>query len=215
MLVVCCAATIGIADDESAAPPPSGPKYTLKYKFQPKETVRTKVLQRVVLDTTISGTTQTAETTSGSVKAVAHHADRSRRTDHVRALRGKRRHAAEAQRPRGAQVQQQNRYAAAAGLRSRRQIGRHSVDGDHHRSVGKSFEAGGKTIRRNDRAGKQPDGDSAAGATRCRGRKLERAGRYYDRLGRRRDEADQNAAALHAGKSSATAWRRFPWPRRC
>ena len=68
MIMACCAATIGIADDESAAPPPSGPKYTLKYKFQPKETVRTKVLQRVVLDTTISGTTQTAETTSGSVK---------------------------------------------------------------------------------------------------------------------------------------------------
>ncbi len=54
--------------DKDAPAPPKGPKYTLKYKFKPGETVRTKVLQRVVLDTTIAGSTQTAETTSGSVK---------------------------------------------------------------------------------------------------------------------------------------------------
>lgn len=60
-------ANLAMADD-SAPAAPSGPKYALRYKFQVGETVRTKVLQRVVLDTTISGTTQTAETTSGSVK---------------------------------------------------------------------------------------------------------------------------------------------------
>jgi hypothetical protein len=72
-LLSCVALALGVAtvssraDDEAPAPP-SGPKHTLKYKFTPGEIVRTKVLQRVVLDTTIAGSTQTAETTSGSVK---------------------------------------------------------------------------------------------------------------------------------------------------
>src|SRR5262249_1380063 len=57
------------ADDTPAAPAaPAGPKYTLVYKFHPGDVVRTNVLQHVVLETTIQGTTQTAETTSASVK---------------------------------------------------------------------------------------------------------------------------------------------------
>lgn len=43
-------------------------KYELRYQFRPGEVVRTKVLQQVRLDTTIAGSTQVAETTSGSVK---------------------------------------------------------------------------------------------------------------------------------------------------
>jgi hypothetical protein len=56
------------ADD--AAPPaaPAGPKYTLRYKFQPGEIIRTQVWHQANTETTIAGTTQTAETTSGSVK---------------------------------------------------------------------------------------------------------------------------------------------------
>lgn len=67
----CMAALIAaqnLVAEESAPAPPAGPRHTLSYKFQPGETVRTKVLQRVTLETTISGSTQTAETTSGSVK---------------------------------------------------------------------------------------------------------------------------------------------------
>ncbi len=60
---------IAFAADTSEAPAkPDGPKYTLRYKFRPGEVIRTQVLHRVSLDTTISGTTQTAETISGSVK---------------------------------------------------------------------------------------------------------------------------------------------------
>jgi hypothetical protein len=67
LLAISACACRAVADDDSPAPPP-GPKHELRYKFQPGEIVRTKVLQQVVLDTTISGSTQTAETTSGSVK---------------------------------------------------------------------------------------------------------------------------------------------------
>jgi hypothetical protein len=42
--------------------------YLLKYKFQPGETVRWKVMHRARVNTTVSGTTQTAETISESVK---------------------------------------------------------------------------------------------------------------------------------------------------
>jgi hypothetical protein len=57
--------TAAFADDPS---PPAGPKHTLAYKFKPGELIRTSVLQQVRLDTTIAGSTQTAETVSGSVK---------------------------------------------------------------------------------------------------------------------------------------------------
>ena len=44
------------------------PKYTLRYKFQPGETMRWEVHHRTNVRTTVSGTTQTAETLSISVK---------------------------------------------------------------------------------------------------------------------------------------------------
>jgi len=56
------------ADDAPSAAQPDAKKYTLQYKFKPGEVIRTQVLHRVSLDTTIAGSTQTAETTSGSVK---------------------------------------------------------------------------------------------------------------------------------------------------
>jgi hypothetical protein len=69
VLHVSIAAAIAPAAEENAAPaPPDGPKHALQYKFKPREIIRTQVLHRVSLDTTIAGTTQTAETTSGSVK---------------------------------------------------------------------------------------------------------------------------------------------------
>lgn len=48
----------------------SGPeKYLLRYKFQPDETLRWQVVHRAKIVTTVSGTTQTAETVTSSVKA--------------------------------------------------------------------------------------------------------------------------------------------------
>jgi hypothetical protein len=44
-------------------------KYLLRYKFQPGETLRWNVAHRSQIRTTIAGTTQTAETTTTSVKA--------------------------------------------------------------------------------------------------------------------------------------------------
>jgi hypothetical protein len=66
MLMACCA--VVLADDAASPAIPSGPKYTLRYKFQPGEVIRTQVWHQANSETTISGTTQTAETTSGSVK---------------------------------------------------------------------------------------------------------------------------------------------------
>ncbi|HTQ38839.1 MAG TPA: hypothetical protein VMJ32_07415 [Pirellulales bacterium] len=57
-----------LADDASSPAPSAGPKYTLRYKFQPGEIVRTQVWHQANSETTISGTSQTAESTSGSVK---------------------------------------------------------------------------------------------------------------------------------------------------
>jgi len=56
-------ATVAVGDDEA------GRKYDLKYRFQPGETVRWDVEHRATIRTTVSGTTQTAETLSRSVKA--------------------------------------------------------------------------------------------------------------------------------------------------
>ncbi|HEY1786485.1 MAG TPA: hypothetical protein VGG30_13075 [Pirellulales bacterium] len=44
-------------------------KYTLAYKFKPGEVIRWEVVHRAVVDTTIQGTNQTAETRSISIKA--------------------------------------------------------------------------------------------------------------------------------------------------
>jgi hypothetical protein len=57
--------------DSSASKSDSGStaeKYTLRYQFQPGETVRWEVLQQSQMKTTISGTTKTAEMVSKSVK---------------------------------------------------------------------------------------------------------------------------------------------------
>jgi hypothetical protein len=57
------------ADATQAADSASeGQKFALRYKFRPGEVIRTQVWHQVSLETTISGTTQTADTVSGSVK---------------------------------------------------------------------------------------------------------------------------------------------------
>jgi hypothetical protein len=48
--------------------PSAAPVYLLRYKFNPGEVLRWKVTHRASINTTVSGTTQTAETTSTSVK---------------------------------------------------------------------------------------------------------------------------------------------------
>jgi hypothetical protein len=53
----------------AAAEAPATPQYTLRYVFHPGETLRWEVLHRSSVRTTISGTTQVAETLSTSVKA--------------------------------------------------------------------------------------------------------------------------------------------------
>jgi len=53
---------------EPAKPQPSGRTYLLRYKFKPGESVRWRVVHRAKVETTVSGTTQTAETFSSSVK---------------------------------------------------------------------------------------------------------------------------------------------------
>src|SRR5262252_8556644 len=61
-------ARISVVADEAAGGSSDGQKYALRYKFKPGEVIRTQVWHQVSLETTISGTTQTADTTSGSVK---------------------------------------------------------------------------------------------------------------------------------------------------
>jgi hypothetical protein len=58
------------ADDaaDSKADPPAAAKYLLRYKFEPGETIRWKVLHQAQVRTTVAGTTQTAETYTESVK---------------------------------------------------------------------------------------------------------------------------------------------------
>lgn len=53
---------------EPKKPPAEPPKYTLRYQFQPGETIRWKVVHRACAETTVSGTSQTAETVSTSTK---------------------------------------------------------------------------------------------------------------------------------------------------
>jgi hypothetical protein len=56
------------AAELAGAPPTDPSRYTLRYKFHPGETVRWEVVHRKRVDTTVSGTTQAAETLSKSVK---------------------------------------------------------------------------------------------------------------------------------------------------
>jgi hypothetical protein len=65
------AAALGAEDvkpkaDQASTPEPA---YLLRYKFHAGETLRWNVVHRCQIRTSISGTTQTAETTTGSVKA--------------------------------------------------------------------------------------------------------------------------------------------------
>jgi hypothetical protein len=55
------------AEEQAAAP--DAQKYTLRYRFQANETLRWEVVHRALIKTTVSGTTQTAETLSKSIKA--------------------------------------------------------------------------------------------------------------------------------------------------
>ena len=59
-------ATAG-SDEKDPAPAKAG-TYDLKYKFTPGETMRTEVVHRATVQTTIEGTTQKAETQSNSIK---------------------------------------------------------------------------------------------------------------------------------------------------
>ena len=60
---LCLSATADEAKDS-----PAGEKFTLRYQFHPGETLRWEVVHRAKIRTTVSGTTQTAETVSSSVK---------------------------------------------------------------------------------------------------------------------------------------------------
>jgi hypothetical protein len=69
-LFVALVAQSSAADDATAAEAGAqDQKHALRYKFRPGETVRSKVVQQTKIETTIAGTTQTAEMTSISTKA--------------------------------------------------------------------------------------------------------------------------------------------------
>ncbi|MBX7167222.1 MAG: hypothetical protein K1X74_12910 [Pirellulales bacterium] len=57
------------ANDAAPVADASAPTYTLRYKFQPGQVLRWQVEHRAEIRTTVGGTTQTAETISGSIKA--------------------------------------------------------------------------------------------------------------------------------------------------
>ena len=65
-------APLAWSDDETPPAPPAPPADTrtfdLKYKFSPGEIIRTEVVHRATVQSTIQGTSQTAETQSKSVK---------------------------------------------------------------------------------------------------------------------------------------------------
>ena len=65
MKTLCCLVVLSCALTSVAA---EGEKYALRYKFHPGETLRWEVEHRSNVRTTISGTTQNAETVSNSVK---------------------------------------------------------------------------------------------------------------------------------------------------
>jgi hypothetical protein len=69
VLLAVCAGRIAADPPEPAAADPEPVKYTLRYTFQPGETVRWEVLQQARVRSTIGETTQVAETVTRSVKA--------------------------------------------------------------------------------------------------------------------------------------------------
>jgi hypothetical protein len=65
-------AAVAQAGDDAAskgATKSEGEKHLLRYRFSPDEVVRSKVIQQTKIETTIGGTTQTAEMSSISIKA--------------------------------------------------------------------------------------------------------------------------------------------------
>lgn len=67
--VVCAVSLAAEAQKADEPAPAQGPaKYTLRYRFNPGETLRWEVVHRAKIETSVSGTTQTAETLSTSVK---------------------------------------------------------------------------------------------------------------------------------------------------
>lgn len=63
--------TLSARADDNPAPSSDAAetKYTLRYRFRPEETIRWEVTHQATIRTTVSGTTQTAESVSISVKA--------------------------------------------------------------------------------------------------------------------------------------------------
>jgi hypothetical protein len=69
MRAICCHAALAICATAVLSATAAEPeKYTLCYKFQPGQTIRWEVEHRLNVRTTVSGTTQTADTLSKSVK---------------------------------------------------------------------------------------------------------------------------------------------------
>ncbi len=66
LLLLAAAAAADSPDAATAAKPPA--KYTLRYRFQPGETIRWKVVHRARVDASVAGTSQTTETVSSSIK---------------------------------------------------------------------------------------------------------------------------------------------------
>jgi hypothetical protein len=68
--VLLLAASAAFAAETAKQPdgPSNSPKHTLRYKFQPGQTLRWEVTHRARVETTVSGTTQTADTQTTSVK---------------------------------------------------------------------------------------------------------------------------------------------------
>ena len=67
-LTILAAAAADADDSKAAEAGPGVEKYTLRYQFQPGETIRWEVLQQARVKATVSGTTQTTETVTRSVK---------------------------------------------------------------------------------------------------------------------------------------------------
>ena len=55
--------------EQADSPAPGAQRYDLRYKFSPGEVLRTEVVHRAAVQTTIDGTTQKAETQSKSIKS--------------------------------------------------------------------------------------------------------------------------------------------------
>ncbi len=63
-----CVSTLAADEPAQGEKPSASQKYLLRYKFHTGETIRWEVEHRAQVRTTVGGTTQTAETFSGSVK---------------------------------------------------------------------------------------------------------------------------------------------------